>query len=67
MMQAKHIPDTVVVELARQWHDTHEGLGVVEALIQCGVPEKLAYYKVERLTERGILDYGTSPRYAWPA
>lgn len=47
--------------------------GVVEALmIEFDIPYKLAYVKVESLCERkngrpALLEYGTSPNYAWPA
>ena len=51
----------------------HSVPGVVEAVMQeFGVPYKLAYVKVESLCERkngksALLEYGTSPNYAWPA
>lgn len=37
-----------------------------------GIPRKLAYVKVESLCRRKngrppLLEYGTSPNYAWPA
>jgi hypothetical protein len=47
--------------------------GVVQALMdEYGIPYKLAYAKVESLCERkngkpALLEYGTSPNYAWPA
>lgn len=46
--------------------------GVVEALVAEGIPRKLAYAKVLSLCERkngkpALLEYGTSPYYAWPA
>jgi hypothetical protein len=51
----------------------HNVPGVVEALMQeFGIPRKLALVKVESLCERkngkpALLEYGTSPNYAWPA
>lgn len=65
-MQMKDIPDDYVVELARQWQRGELKICVVDALVLEGVPEKLAFRKVERLVEKGRLDYGTSPRCAWP-
>lgn len=47
--------------------------GVVKALMdEFGIPEKLALVKVESLCRRkngkpALLEYGTSPYYAWPA
>jgi hypothetical protein len=47
-------------------HRCEHDKGVIELLVEEGVPEKLAYAKVEKLSDDGYLDYGTSPRYAWP-
>lgn len=61
------IPDDHVLELARRWKDgTMETPGVVRALMAEGIPEKLALAKVLHMSRRGLLDYGTSPYYAWP-
>ena len=61
------IDDGHVIELARQWQQQpHSHPGVVAALVAEGVPEKVAVAKVERLVRRGLLDYGTTLRYAWP-
>lgn len=66
-MKCSDIPDGLVIRLAADWKaDSVYTVGVVEALVQRGFPEKLAYRKVERLADRGYLEYGTSPRYAWP-
>lgn len=76
-LQAKHIPDAMVVRFAAAWYDRarevrpgvyldNRVLPVVEALIACGIPEKLAWYKVERMTDKGLLEYGVGPRCAWP-
>jgi hypothetical protein len=64
-MKRSDIPDQHVIDLARRWQQ-HEGPGVVDALVEEGVPAKLAYSKVERLSDRGLLNYGVSPRFAWP-
>jgi len=60
------IPNDHVIDLARRWQQG-QGPGVVAALVAEGIPEKLAYAKVVRLAGRGLLDYGVSPYYAWPA
>ena len=65
-MKRADIDDQHVIELAARWMQL-EGPGVVEALVAEGVPEKLAIRKVEHLSQRGLLDYGVSPLYAWPA
>ncbi len=65
-MKAADIADGHVVELAAAWQ-RDGGAGVVARLISEGVPPKLALYKVERLVERGRLDFGVSPRFAWPS
>lgn len=66
-MKCSDIPDDLVIRLAADWKaEPRHSVGVVEALVQRGFPEKLAYRKVERLVYRGLLEYGTSPRYAWP-
>jgi hypothetical protein len=66
-VKSSDIPDAHVVELARRWAHQPGQPGVVAALVAEGVPAKLAVHKVERLVARGLLDYGVSPNYAWPA
>lgn len=82
-MKRADIPDAHVIELARAWQDAVRPftlamgrmlsgkppsvLGVVEALMAEGIPEKLALRKVEHLEDRGLLESGTSSYYAWPA
>lgn len=68
-MKSADIDDQHVIDLARAWSDG--GMlsgtpGVVAALVAEGIPEKLAYTKVMRLVDRGYLEYGVSPNYAWP-
>lgn len=67
-MKCSDIADEHVIELARQWHKAKSLMhpGVIDALVAEGVPPKVALAKVERLVRRRLLDYGTSPRYAWP-
>lgn len=65
-MKSADIDDQHVIDLAQAWQDAKSGPGVVMALVAEGVPEKLAFTKVERLVSRGYLDYGVSPNYAWP-
>ena len=65
-MQCKDIPDGHVMQLAQRWRDSPRQPGVVAALVAEGVPAKLARTKVMRLCDRGLLDYGVSPNYAWP-
>lgn len=64
-MKRSDIDDTHVLELARRWREG-TGPGVVEALTLEGVPAKLAVSKVLHMTQRGLLNYGVSPMYAWP-
>jgi hypothetical protein len=66
VMKSSDIPDEHVIELARAWHDDHTQPCVADALIAEGVPAKLAYAKIEKLVGRGLLNYGVSPRCAWP-
>jgi hypothetical protein len=63
------IPDEHVLELARRWRDA--GMlgtepGVVSALVEEGIPVKLARAKVLHLVERHLMDYGVSEDFAWP-
>jgi hypothetical protein len=66
-MKSADIDDQHVIDLAQAWHEAPLlNPGVVQALIAEGVPKKLAFAKVERLSARGFLDYGVSPSCAWP-
>jgi len=66
-MKSADIDDQHVIDLAQAWHEAPLlNPGVVQALIAEGVPKKLAFAKVERLSARGFLDYGVSPSWAWP-
>lgn len=66
-MKRSDIDDDHVIELALRWYgEPFKRPGVVAALVAEGVPRKLALAKVERLVERGLLDYGVSPNFAWP-
>lgn len=66
-MKSADIDDQHVIDLAQAWRAGPIGTpGVVAALVAEGVPGKLAITKVMRLVDRGYLEYGTSPTYAWP-
>ena len=65
-MKRSDIPDDHVVELARQWVYDTKSPGVVNALVDEGIPEKLALAKVQHLIQRGLLECGVSPYFAWP-
>ena len=70
MVKRSDIPDEHVLELARAWRDAPLGMkppGVIAALVAEGVPHNLAMAKVLHMVRRGLLDYGVSPDYAWPA
>lgn len=59
------IPDQLVIDIARMWRAGLRGC-VVDELVSLGVPEKMACAKVDKLVRRGVMDYGTSLRCAWP-
>ena len=66
-MKLSDIDTNHVIDLANRWNRSAAWQpGVVAALVNEGVPAKLALRKVEQLCDRGYLDYGTSPNYAWP-
>jgi hypothetical protein len=67
-MKRSDISDDHVLDLARRWQEHWpDQPGVIASLIAEGVPEKVALAKVLHMTARHLLDYGTSPYYAWPA
>lgn len=76
-MQAKDIDEHAVLAAAYSWQMNSRGwawgiegyvhMGVLSIMIEImGIPPRLAIYKLERMTDRGLLDYGTSVSYAWP-
>ena len=76
-MQAKDIDEVAVLAAAYSWQQNSRGwawgiegyvhMGVLSIMVQVmEIPQKLAEYKLERMTDRGLLDYGTSVTYAWP-
>ena len=68
MVKRSDITDERVLDLARRWREGGPGTpGVIGALAAEGIPEKVALAKVEHMVKRGLLDYGASPYYAWPA
>lgn len=59
-MQCKDIPDEAVFDAARAPGRT------LDVLIEMtGAPEKVAFRKLERWDERGVLNYGVSLATAW--
>jgi hypothetical protein len=64
--QAKDISDLAVLIAAARWQTKQTELGVLGLLLGLGIPAKLAIYKLERMTDRGLLEYGTSCAYVWP-
>lgn len=64
-MKRADIDDQHVINLARRWQ-VGQGVPVGDALVSEGWPWKLVESKIEHLCSRGLLDYGTSPRTAWP-
>ena len=66
-MKRSDIADEHVLELARRWHDNPAEPGAADALITEGVPRKLALAKIDHMVRRGLLDFGVSPYYTWPA
>ena len=65
-MKRSDIPDGHVLELARAWQEDHTNPPVLNALEAEGIPTKLAIAKIEHMCTRGFLEYGVSPRAAWP-
>lgn len=63
-MKRSDISDELAIELATEWRISN--VGVVQALVDLGFPEKVALRKVEHLINRGLMDCGVSPYYAWP-
>lgn len=67
-MKRSDLDDVHVLALAARWrasgYDTVPG--VIQALMDEGVPAKVARAKVEHLVSRGLMDYGVSPSFAWP-
>jgi hypothetical protein len=67
VIASKDISDEHVIDLARRWHqDSGSAPCVLDALVAEGFPEKVAEHKIMRLVRRGLLEYGVSPRCAWP-
>lgn len=66
-MKRADIADEHVLDLACRWRDDPAQPGVVNALLAEGVPRKLALAKVDHMVRRGMLDFGVSPYYAFPA
>lgn len=78
-MQAKDIDERAVLAAAHSWQKWARQWmkpvplvpphvpGVLSVMVhQMGIPIKLAEYKLERMSNRDLLDYGTSVSFAWP-
>lgn len=68
-MKRSDIDDQHVLDLARAWQEAPLHLatpGVIQALVDEGIPPRLAYAKVAHLSMRGYLEWGVSANYAWP-
>lgn len=65
-MKRSDISDEHVLELTERRRREPGNPGVVHALVAEGVPEKVAFRKVMHMVDRGLMDYGVSPYYAWP-
>lgn len=65
-MKRSDISDEHVIELAQAWRKGFDKPGVIYALEAEGIPIKVAYAKVMHMVDRGLLEYGVSPFYAWP-
>lgn len=76
-MQAKDIDERAVIAAAYSWQQNSRGwawgiegyvhMGVLQIMIKLmDIPPKLAIYKLERMSDRGLLDYGVSVSCAWP-
>ena len=68
-MKRADLADEHVIDLARRWKDgpMFTEPGVYAALVAEGVPEKVAMAKIMHLVKRGLLDYGVSLNFCWPA
>ena len=66
-MKRSDISDEHVLELARAWRDAPlKKPCALDALIDEGVPVKVAIAKIEHMVSRRLLDYGVSVRCPWP-
>ena len=66
-MQCKDIPDDVAIQAARDALAARFRPNTLELLVErTGAPRKVAWKKLERLEQRGYLEYGTSLRCCWP-
>ena len=62
--QVKDIPDEVIIDACEAFHGNRTNL-TPEAQLADRWPVKVIMRKMERMVERGILDYGVSLRTAW--
>lgn len=59
----KDIPDIVVLKRQKEWCENKDLPFTYEAFPQW--PEKLIYRKMEKLVDKGYLEYGVSLRTSW--
>lgn len=59
------IPDMLVIELARAWTE-QRGTGALAAMVEMGIPAKVAVAKIEQMVTRGLIGYGVSVNFVWP-
>jgi len=66
-MQCKDIPDDVAIQAAADAMAAGYRPDVVSLLIErTGAPSKVVYSKLQRLVDRGLLNFGVSLRGCWP-
>jgi hypothetical protein len=63
-VKASDIPDGEILQLIDQ-HTRFGGAFAYEVLIAAGYPEKVVYAKYEKLSRRGLIDWGVSMRTGW--
>jgi hypothetical protein len=68
-MQVKDLADPLVLGLIadcwRRMNDGERAPFADQILIRNGVPPKVVLRKMERLADRGLIEYGVSLRTAW--
>jgi hypothetical protein len=60
------IPMQHVIDLCRAFHEKG-GPMPFDALVAEGIPEKVAFARLEQMNDIGLLEYGTSARSSWVA
>lgn len=70
-VQAKDLPDDLVLAMVQLRIKVVRSEGYAEPMVEllaraAKIPTKLAYYKLSRLAQRGLIDCGTSVNNCWP-